>query len=168
MIVFGLMPLTSYADGERFSVDNIYYQVISQGEQTVKVVAPSPGEYSGSINIPQTVTYNTKDYTVTEIGVEAFGESEAITDIVIPDTVKNIGINAFGGLKALRSLYIPAGVTSELGGAMTGLLGRNFTISYYYPDWPNVNVTFGSGSPYSLFRFNAGYMEVKIPLNIHR
>ena len=83
--------------------------------------------YKGRIEIPETVVYSGDTYTVTALDEEAFGESEKVTDIVIPDTVTNIGINAFGGCTALKSLYIPAGVTSGLGGAMTGLEAVSYT-----------------------------------------
>ena len=140
------------AANDKFKVDNIYYEVRDENVKTVKMISPTDvsDSYKGRIEIPETVVYSGDTYTVTALDEEAFGESEKVTDIVIPDTVTNIGINAFGGCTALKSLYIPAGVTSGLGGAMTGLEGRDFTISYKAPDWPNVEITFGAGSPYSI------------------
>lgn len=89
------------------------------------------------------------EYTVTSIGEEAF-EGSSLTELILPENVADIGQNAFGGCDNLKYLYIPAGVTEGLGGAMTGLLGRDFMLSYTYPDWPDVQVVFGNGSPYSI------------------
>lgn len=150
-LVLAFAPIT-YAINEVFSINGIYYQITSEDEKTVKMVAPpqEASPYNGEIVIPEKITYSDSDYTVTSIGEEAFGESEEVTNIVIPSTVTSIGINAFGGCTALTSLVIPASVTDGLGGAMTGLLGRDFTISFKHPDWMNIDVTFGKGSPYSI------------------
>ena len=88
--------------------------------------------------------------TLTTIGDAAFEECGSIEYFHIPDSVTSIGINTFGGWTSLKSLYISGNIKEELGGAMTGLWGRDFTISFYYPNWPDVTIDFGEGSPYEI------------------
>lgn len=147
-----MYPLSTMAASVEttFEADGINYCVTGNDPNTVSVIPLDKAEYEGKVDIPETVQYDGTDYTVTSIGAEAFGESTLVTAIVIPDTVTSIGINAFGGCTALQSLYISGNVTDGLGGAMTGLWGRDYTISYEVPDWPNVKVTFGEGSPYEI------------------
>ena len=58
-----------------FEVDNIYYSVVSKTEHTCAVVnnAGRDKSYSvSSITIPEKVTYDNTEYTVTQIGPAAF------------------------------------------------------------------------------------------------
>ena len=70
--------------------------------------------YSGSINIPETVTYNGdgQTYTVTSIGSDAFKDCSGLTSITIPNSVTSIGQYAFYGCSGLTSITIPNSVTS--------------------------------------------------------
>ena len=70
------------------------------------------GEYSGSVTIPKTVTYNGTTYSVTSIGTSAFYECEDLTFITIPNSVTTIGNYAFYDCDALGSVTIPNSVTS--------------------------------------------------------
>ncbi len=63
---------------------------------------------SGGLTIPNKVTYNSNDYTVTSIGRESFRET-ALTSVVIPDSVTSIGDSAFI-YTTLTSVTIGTGV----------------------------------------------------------
>lgn len=55
--------------------------------------------YSGSVVVPQTVSYGDKEYTVTRIGDHAFAECREVTDITLPMTIQSIGesaLNTYG------------------------------------------------------------------------
>lgn len=58
-----------------------------------------------SYTIPQTVTYNDLDYTVTEIDEQAFDRSTA-SSIILPQTVKNIQWYAFNYCTNLKHLEL--------------------------------------------------------------
>ena len=101
-----------------FEVDGIYYYSTSSTDLTVEVTYRGysydeySDEYSGTVTIPSTVTYNSKTYRVTRIGREAFRGCSSLTSITIPEGVTSIGYSAFRGCRGLTSINIPEGVTS--------------------------------------------------------
>ena len=68
-------------------------------------------EYSGSINIPPTVTYNGKTYTVEGVWNNAFKYCTGVTSITIPNTVTTINQSAFS-VTGITSIEIPSSVTT--------------------------------------------------------
>ena len=68
------------------------------------------GYYSGSRNIPSTVTYNGTTYSVTSIGEDAFAGCGDLTSVTIPSSVTSIGDNAFYYC-GVTSVTIPSSVT---------------------------------------------------------
>ena len=97
-------------------VDGIWYN-FNSSTKTASVThrgsdyASYDGEYSGSVNIPETVTYQGTTYSVTGIGDAAFRFCSGLTSITIPNSVKVIGYRAFYGC-SLTSITIPNSVTS--------------------------------------------------------
>ena len=69
-------------------------------------------EYSGVVNIPESVTYNGMIYPVTSIGEYAFYYCSGLTSVTIPNSVTSIGTFAFYGCSGLTSVTIPNSVTS--------------------------------------------------------
>ena len=65
-------------------IDGIYYNLVSKIKSAEVTYKPS-GEYSSSINIPETVTYNGdgQTYTVISIGSDAFRDCSGLTSITI-------------------------------------------------------------------------------------
>lgn len=47
---------------------------------------------------------------VTEIGMRAFKNCAAITEIVLPESLEVIGFDAFFGCTGLRQMFLPKGV----------------------------------------------------------
>ena len=78
------------------------------------------GEYSGSVIIPETVTYNGTTYSVTSIGSTAFNGCSALTSVTIPNSITSINDYAFGRCSSLTSITIPESVTSIGDGAFGG------------------------------------------------
>ena len=91
-----------------FEVDGIYYNVIDGGVE-VTYTSYSDNNYSGSVTIPSTVTYNGITYSVTRIGLLAFAHCDNLTSVTIPNSVTSIASEAFFGTN-LTSISIPENV----------------------------------------------------------
>ena len=69
------------------------------------------GNYSGEIEIPATVTFNNKEYSVIRIDDEAFLYYSNITSVIISDGIKEIGERAFADCYQIASLTLPNTLT---------------------------------------------------------
>ena len=96
---------------EDFSVGGIYYNILTDKNNEVAVTYGS-STYSGSVTIPETITYNGTTYSVTSIGNDAFWDCSDLTSITIPNSVTSIGNDAFYYCSSLTSVTIGESVTS--------------------------------------------------------
>ena len=97
----------------RTLIDGIYYNLDANNLTAEVTLTPSGlANYSGSITIPESVTYEGEEYSVTSIGESAFYGCTDLTSITIPNSVTFIGIMAFSNCSGLTSLTIPNSVTS--------------------------------------------------------
>ena len=75
-----------------FESGGIYYYITSSSAPyTVAVANHSGTKYTGTVNIPTSVTYKGKIYSVTSIGGFAFYECSSLTSVTIPNSVTSIG-----------------------------------------------------------------------------
>ena len=82
------------------------------------------GNYTGTIVIPASVTYNGTTYSVTGISDFAFQGCSGLTSVTIPNSVTSIGRSAFEGCSGLTGeLVIPNSVTSIGNYAFEGCSG---------------------------------------------
>ena len=88
----------------------IYYNYINSGEE-LEVTRCNGGDYSGSVVIPEEVTYDNMTRKVTSIGIWAFQNCSDLTSISIPNSIKSIGSYAFYYCTGLTSISIPDSVT---------------------------------------------------------
>ena len=99
-----------------FEVDGIYYNYLDETAKTVEVTYKGDyyyvNEYTGSVTIPSSVTYNGTTYSVTSIGEWTFGLCTGLTSVTIPNSVTKIGNTAFYGCTGLISVTIPNSVTT--------------------------------------------------------
>ena len=87
--------------------------------------------YSGSVIIPDSVTYSGKAYCVKYIGDYAFSNSDKLTSVTIPKSVISIGQYAFYRCSDLTSVIIPNSVTYIGSGAFYGCRSlTSITIPY--------------------------------------
>ena len=106
LTVIGLLCSVSVSAHD-FEADGIYYNITSLTPMTVEVTYRGnkynsySEEYSGAVNIPESVTYNGKTYNVTSIGYSAFEGCSGLTSVKIPNSVTSIWSSAFEGCSGL-------------------------------------------------------------------
>ena len=108
LAMIGLLCSLSVS-AEDFEVDGIYYNITSSTDMTVEVTNRN---YTGTVNIPESVTYNGSIYSVTSIESSAFQGCSSLTSVEIGNSVTSIGSYAFHECFGLTSVEIPNSVTS--------------------------------------------------------
>lgn len=84
------------------SYDGLIYSVDTEAKTATVTKAETS---TTNANIPETISYQNEEYTVTSIGTEAFKQNTTIKSVTIPATITSIGNYAFQNA-ALESLYI--------------------------------------------------------------
>ena len=130
-----------------FVVNGLYY--IRTGTNTVSVSYRDKNYncYSGDVVIPDQVTYNGVNYSVTGIGENAFFGCNYLTSIQFPQSsLKTIEGAAFLGCTSLTKVDIPNSVTNVGGMAFYGctnlthvIIGENCSFAYQYNVFMNCN-----------------------------
>ena len=109
-----MMFLPMVAGAEPVEIKGIYYELVSKLKQA-EVTKNPKGNYTGSVDIPPSVSYGGVEYSVTSIGEDAFrvwGGGTGLTSVTIPNSVTSIGDCAFWWCDELTSITIPNSVTS--------------------------------------------------------
>ena len=128
LAVMGLLCSMSVSAHD-FEVDGIYYNITSEVDKTVEVTYSGDSynavddEYSGSVTIPETVTYNDNIYSVISIGPFAFAGCSGLTSVEIPNSVTCFRSLAFERCSGLISIVIPNSVTDIYNQVFSGCSG---------------------------------------------
>lgn len=109
-ILLTLLGLTANAAAYDFEADGLYYNITSATEFTVSVAGVADITLT-HISIPETVTYNNRKLTVTEIGKSAFEDYEALKSVSTPNTLTSISDSAFYACSSLAEVKLPEGLT---------------------------------------------------------
>lgn len=110
-----MLCCASSALAHDFEVNGIYYNK-NGTKATVTYRGTSSSQYSdeytGSVTIPSTVTYNGTTYSVTAIGYGAFSRCRNLTNVTIATSITTIDNSAFSYCSGLTSVTIPNSVTT--------------------------------------------------------
>lgn len=99
-------------------IGNLYYTLDSEHHTAtvtyggLEAYGYATEEYTGSISIPESVTYDDATYSVTSIGGHAFQNCVGLTAITMPITVTKIDDNAFYSCKGLKTVLLPSLLSS--------------------------------------------------------
>lgn len=120
LLSFAFVPTLAYD----FEVDGIYYNITSMSDLEVGVTHNSQTSrfdiypntsYNGFVNIPSTVNYNNRSFTVTSVLPYAMGSEHTgcnVTSVSLPNTIKTIGEYAFYKCQNLNECNLPQSLIS--------------------------------------------------------
>ena len=100
-------------------VDGLRYTLNALGDEKAKLVV-QPANLSGSITIPQTITYLGTQYIVDGIGDFAFSGCTSVTEVTVSYGVTFIGYKSFSGCISLNKITISGSVGSIGSKAFSG------------------------------------------------
>ena len=118
-------------------IDGIYYNLNSENK-TAEVT--HDGAYSNSngagytqseVVIPEKVTYNSVEYSVTSIGIYAFYKCSSLISVTIPNSVTSIRSYAFSNCTSLDSIVVESITPPTLG---SYIVSNKKDVYIYIPD----------------------------------
>lgn len=105
LVLFMFLPLM--VSSEEVEIDGLWYNLVSKAKIAEVIQYKNEKKYKGDIVIPDMITYNGEEYSVTSIGGSAFRECFDLTSITIPNSITNIGGSAFWVCMNLTSVKSP-------------------------------------------------------------
>lgn len=128
-------PILDYG----FEANSLFYNITSEENNTCEITShidriSLKNVYSGKIDIPSSVEYNSKTYKVTGIDEGAFNYAR-VSSVTIPESIDTIGARAFAHCAKLLALdipqsvkYIGVGAFSDCTGLTSMVLPENLNI----------------------------------------
>lgn len=89
-----------------FESAGIYYNITGNNTVEVTYSDRDNNTYSGSVSVPETVTNNGTEYSVTKIGEYAF-QGSAVTSVYMPECITSIGQYACNECGSLETVVLP-------------------------------------------------------------
>ena len=101
-LLLTLLCLSLSARAHDAEVDGIFYNLDADNKTATVTFkgnncASYDNEYSGDVEIPETVTYDGITYSVTSLGRFCFAGCRSLTSITIPNSVTSLGDYCFEG-----------------------------------------------------------------------
>lgn len=126
--MFGLCCAVS-AYAYDIKVDGIYYNILSLTDLTCEVTYGDE-EYTDTVVIPSTISYNNRTLDVIGVGESAFASDGSLKSVELPNSVTKLGNYVFTNCEKIREIVIPNSVT-EMGGSIFSNCGKleNVTLS---------------------------------------
>lgn len=113
LLIGSMMTVKAMESTESIIVtDEAYYRVLSEDDKTAELFRIF--QTAENLTIPQIVTYNDVDYTVTAIADSSAYYIEKLKTLSLPSSLKRIGRNAFGYCPSLNAVTLPEGL-EEIG-----------------------------------------------------
>ncbi|WP_411377235.1 leucine-rich repeat domain-containing protein [Flavobacterium psychrophilum] len=114
LLFFILIPFLGIA--QDFTANHIRYTITSSEAPFTAKVARN-ANFTGAAEIPEIVTYNSKNYIVTAIGESAFFTCQGLTSVNVGNSVRSIEKDAFALCSNLTSITIPNNTVTSIGDA---------------------------------------------------
>ena len=150
VLFVGIMGTTHLHAQEILTVGDFHYQLNGDGVSATLIRHVDGSAVSGELNLPTTISYDGKDYTVTRIGNNAFISCGNLTGpLTIPNTVTFIGENAFLACSGLTELDLGNSVDTIGPAAFYGCKGLTGSLTI-----PNSVKTIGYAAFYGCTGFN--------------
>ena len=135
-------------DDNVFEINGINYKKNEDGKSLSVIKGRT--EYTGSINIPASVTYKGTSYPVTSIGDHAFCNCSGLISVTIPASVTTIAVSAFKGCSELTSInYNATNCKSSFGHGLRRRILPSLFFSDGYISWfkdcPLTTLNIGDG-----------------------
>ena len=139
LLLLMALPMAAQTAGTTFNVGGLNYMVLDETNRTLKVLSgrsyvqysdaqadtySSYGSLTGTLDLTKPVSYNGKNWKVTEIGERAF-QLENITEVKLPEGMTRIGYKAFFKTALLTTINFPSSLIFFENGAFSesGLTG---------------------------------------------
>ena len=117
--LFVVLIATTSLWAYHFQSGDLYYNITSSSAPYAVEVTSKSSSYPyndgvmfTSVTIPQNVTYNGTNYSVTSIGESAFCFCRSLTSITIPNSVTSIGVSVFAWCSGLTTIVVGNGNTA--------------------------------------------------------
>ena len=150
-------------------IDGIYYNLNSENK-TAEVT--HDGAYSNSngagytqseVVIPEKVTYNSVEYSVTSIGIYAFYKCSSLISVTIPNSVTSIRSYAFSNCTSLDSIVVESITPPTLG---SYIVSNKKDVYIYIPDGTKSAYQTAWGSDY-VFINNETSVTITVETQVH-
>lgn len=109
-ILLALVLIPALVFAKAVEVNGVWYTLNSEDQQAEVVCYPEGELYTGDIVIPEHITYDDVEYTVSSIGTAAFINCFNLTSVYLPNSITYIGSAAFNACKNLEKIDIPNSV----------------------------------------------------------
>ena len=108
LLALATLANVSAAVKDTFEIGDLTYTVLTENGTTGTVsVKATSTEITGKVIIPERVSNNGKDYTVTQVADKAFWHCAQMTSVKIPESVNYVGSFGFNDCASLDSLVFP-------------------------------------------------------------